>query len=127
MYKNNCGKKNAEHDAQIYTIRGYITVTSTVDNPNDRATYNLICYLSYICKDGGTPWRNGSASDSRSEGCVFKSRRGQNFFLSKIKKLLLKNIQRKKHRAYHSCRPVHKTFSHPYTAWLNSHLQRVAK
>ena len=22
------------------------------------------------------PWRNGSASDSRSEGCVFKSRRG---------------------------------------------------
>ena len=25
-----------------------------------------------------TPWRNGSASDSRSEGCVFESRRGQN-------------------------------------------------
>ena len=24
-----------------------------------------------------TLWRNGSASDSRSEGCVFKSRRGQ--------------------------------------------------
>ncbi len=23
-----------------------------------------------------TPWRNGSASDSRSEGCVFESRRG---------------------------------------------------
>ena len=32
----------------------------------------LILYL--------TPWRNGSASDSRSEGCVFKSRRGQLFF-----------------------------------------------
>ena len=29
-----------------------------------------------------TPWRNGSASDSRSEGCVFKSRRGQYFFAS---------------------------------------------
>ncbi len=29
-----------------------------------------------------TPWRNGSASDSRSEGCVFKSRRGQNFYFS---------------------------------------------
>ena len=28
-----------------------------------------------------TPWRNGSASDSRSEGCVFKSRRGQFSFL----------------------------------------------
>ena len=27
-----------------------------------------------------TPWRNGSASDSRSEGCVFESRRGQNLF-----------------------------------------------
>ena len=26
-----------------------------------------------------TPWRNGSASDSRSEGCVFKSRRGHLF------------------------------------------------
>ena len=23
-----------------------------------------------------TPWWNGSASDSRSEGCVFESRRG---------------------------------------------------
>ena len=27
-----------------------------------------------------TPWRNGSASDSRSEGCVFESRRGQKIF-----------------------------------------------
>ena len=27
-----------------------------------------------------TPWRNGSASDSRSEGCVFESRRGQKVF-----------------------------------------------
>ena len=34
----------------------------------------------YTCISGisiWTPWRNGSASDSRSEGCVFKSRRGQ--------------------------------------------------
>ena len=31
-----------------------------------------------------TPWRNGSASDSRSEGCVFESRRGQTIIL-KIK------------------------------------------
>ena len=28
-------------------------------------------------------WRNGSASDSRSEGCVFESRRGQITFLLK--------------------------------------------
>ena len=31
-----------------------------------------------------TPWRNGSASDSRSEGCVFKSRRGQETFASPV-------------------------------------------
>ena len=30
-----------------------------------------------------TTWRNGSASDSRSEGCVFESRRGQITFLLK--------------------------------------------
>nr|XP_050866219.1 serine/threonine-protein kinase S6KL isoform X2 [Vespula vulgaris] len=39
--------------------------------------------------DRKTPWRNGSASDSRSEGCVFKSRRGQallflSFYLSSL-------------------------------------------
>ena len=28
-----------------------------------------------------TSWRNGSASDSRSEVCVFESRRGQTVFL----------------------------------------------
>ena len=28
-----------------------------------------------------TPWRNGSASDSRSEGCVFESRRGHQVFV----------------------------------------------
>ena len=27
-----------------------------------------------------TAWRNGSASDSRSEGCVFESRRGHYLF-----------------------------------------------
>ena len=31
-----------------------------------------------------TPWRNGSASDSRSEGCVFKSRRGHSFSPSNL-------------------------------------------
>ena len=31
-----------------------------------------------------TPWRNGSASDSRSEGCVFESRRGHQVFVFKI-------------------------------------------
>jgi hypothetical protein len=35
-----------------------------------------------------TPWRNGSASDSRSEGCVFESRRGQSTFLYYLTKIL---------------------------------------
>ena len=29
-------------------------------------------------------WRNGSASDSRSEGCVFKSRPGHSFLLESL-------------------------------------------
>ena len=33
-----------------------------------------------VVSTGKTSWRNGSASDSRSEGCVFKSRRGHCFF-----------------------------------------------
>ena len=31
-----------------------------------------------------TPWRTGSASDSRSEGCVFESRRGQKYFFPRL-------------------------------------------
>ena len=43
------------------------------------------------CPTVQTLWRNGSASDSRSEGCVFKSRQGQRgnlqcmFFVALIK------------------------------------------
>ena len=32
-------------------------------------------------QDMKIPWRNGSASDSRSEGCVFESRRGHPVFM----------------------------------------------
>ena len=44
--------------------------------------YITICtrkllFLFVVCSVITTPWRNGSASDSRSEGCVFESRRGQ--------------------------------------------------
>ena len=42
-----------------------------------------------------TPWRNGSASDSRSEGCVFESRRGQNFGTC-VKSVCIVSGQRKK-------------------------------
>ena len=41
----------------------------------------------YVIND---PWRNGSASDSRSEGCVFESRRGQTIFLSRAQNYFTK-------------------------------------
>ena len=44
------------------------------------AYIKLALHLNYMWPAAAvTPWRNGSASDSRSEGCVFKSRRGQIF------------------------------------------------
>ena len=43
-------------------------------------TFILFPSLIYLFATKLTPWRNGSASDSRSEGCVFESRRGQNLF-----------------------------------------------
>ena len=48
---------------------------STADNSGQLSFVWFNCF--YL-----TLWRNGSASDSRSEGCVFKSRRGQNFYFS---------------------------------------------
>ena len=41
----------------------------------------------FVANSYKTPWRNGSASDSRSEGCVFKSRRGQKRRSKALKKL----------------------------------------
>ena len=40
--------------------------------------YRGLFQLDVLCE---TWWRNGSASASRAEGCVFKSRPGQIFFL----------------------------------------------
>ena len=40
-------------------------------------SYGRVNKQCKLCHYMWTPWRNGSASDSRSEGCVFKSRRGQ--------------------------------------------------
>ena len=36
--------------------------------------------LAYLPLPVMTLWRNGSASDSRSEGCVFESRQGHDTF-----------------------------------------------
>ena len=41
----------------------------------------MLEYIINYFDSSMTPWRNGSASDSRSEGCVFKSRRGQIIFI----------------------------------------------
>ena len=48
-------------------------------------TSHIMENLSVICTT--TPWRNGSASDSRSEGCVFESRRGHNYIFVTTKTL----------------------------------------
>ena len=52
-------------------------MVSTLDFESSDPSSNLGGTLLHL-----TPWRNGSASDSRSEGCVFESRRGQNFLTS---------------------------------------------
>lgn len=46
--------------------------TTLLTGPGKKFTSRIIIVYQPV-----TPWRNGSASDSRSEGCVFKSRRGQ--------------------------------------------------
>ena len=55
---------------QLFLLRG-IKSLSKYDIIIDLSSYDLTLSSAL------TPWRNGSASDSRSEGCVFKSRRGQ--------------------------------------------------
>ena len=59
-------------------------MVSTLDfessDPSSNLGRTLILFPSsiYLFANKLTPWRNGSASDSRSEGCVFESRRGHN-------------------------------------------------
>ena len=53
----------------------YGVMVSTLDFESSDPSSNLGGTLSQL-----TPWRNGSASDSRSEGCVFESRRGHKLF-----------------------------------------------
>ena len=56
-------------------LRFYGVMVSTLDFESSDPSSNLGRTSHNL-----TPWRNGSASDSRSEGCVFESRRGQNVF-----------------------------------------------
>ena len=57
--------------------RFYGVMVSTLDFESSDPSSNLGRTYLFSSVIIVTPWRNGSASDSRSEGCVFKSRRGQ--------------------------------------------------
>ena len=57
----------------LYTLNTAVRVQTLVE-PSLVSQLILIFYYQ-------TPWRIGSASDSRSEGCVFESRRGQKDFV----------------------------------------------
>ena len=61
-------------------------MVSTLDFESSDPSSNLGGTLQTL-----TPWRNGSASDSRSEGCVFESRRGQHNIFQSIKFLFASN------------------------------------
>ena len=65
--------------AGVSTVGSYGVMVSTLDFESSDPSSNLgrTCHKL-------TPWRNGSASDSRSEGCVFESRRGQTFFVRAV-------------------------------------------
>ena len=60
--------------------RFYGVMVSTLDFESSDPSSNLGRTYLFYSVIIVTPWRNGSASDSRSEGCVFESRRGQNHF-----------------------------------------------
>ena len=59
----------------IEEVGSYGVMVSTLDFESSDPSSNLGRTSHNL-----TPWRNGSASDSRSEGCVFESGRGQNLF-----------------------------------------------
>ena len=66
-----------------------------------------------------TPWRNGSASDSRSEGCVFKSRRGQ-LTLFVRKKVKIQILQTHYSKGTLGQQPIRGSdFNSPQTPWRN--------
>ena len=58
------------------------TLDSESSDPSSNLGRTFILFPSQFCQImiKLTPWRNGSASDSRSEGCVFESRRGLELF-----------------------------------------------
>ena len=61
--------------------RFYGVMVSTLDFESSDPSSNLGRTYLFYSVIIVTPWRNGSASDSRSEGCVFESRRGHQVFV----------------------------------------------
>ena len=61
--------------------RFYRVMVSTLDFESSDPSSNLGRTYLFYSLIIVTPWRNGSASDSRSEGCVFESRRGHQVFV----------------------------------------------
>ena len=62
-------------------LRFYGVMVSTLDFESSDPSSNLGRTYLFSSVIIVTPWRNGSASDSRSEGCVFESRRGHQVFV----------------------------------------------
>ena len=75
-----CPILNSQCDYSLSFYLGFYGVmVSTLDFESSDPSSNLGRTWSTL-----TPWRNGSASDSRSEGCVFESRRGQTVFVRAV-------------------------------------------
>ena len=68
-------------------VGSYGVMVSTLDFESSDPSSNLGRTSQML-----TPWRNGSASDSRSEGCVFESRRGHKFFYLCVPHLLIQKV-----------------------------------
>ena len=62
------------HYGKVYSYRHSTTQKFLYPSYRKHLTMRFFCYLTLF---GRIAWRNGSASDSRSEGCVFDSRRDQ--------------------------------------------------
>ena len=65
----------------VNKLRFYGVMVSTLDFESSDPSSNLGRTYLFYSLIIVTPWRNGSASDSRSEGCVFESRRGHQVFV----------------------------------------------
>ena len=76
-------KTRIDHTGHHYLELGLTEFRMHLHHCNYRSKKTTIDFL--YCKTCNsvhrTPWRNGSASDSRSEGCVFESRRGHQVFV----------------------------------------------